>query len=400
MRAAEEITAVELLAPVGDITRLPVAIAYGADAVYLSGKSLGMRAACKNFDRAELKAAVDMTHGKNKKCYVTLNIFPNDEDLKSADEYLRYLSEINVDGLIISDLGLIKRAVDKTDIPVHVSTQANIMNSDTAKIYADMGVKRIVLARELSLDQIRVLRDRLDDSVELEAFVHGAMCISYSGRCLLSSYLKGRPANRGECNQACRMRFKPEGFDEPLEFTEDDGTYIFGGNDLNMIEHMSELIDAGVTSFKIEGRVKTEYYVGCVVNSYRHAVDAALKGEKLDGMYVDDLYKAPNRGFNTGFYFGTPEYGAGEPYCDFCGMALSDGADGTVIEMRNRFRTGDMLEILSYDDGCHNKLITVPTMYDEIGEPVTDAKIVCQKLLFKGLHLPKYSMLRKPRVSR
>lgn len=388
------------MAPVGDITRLPVAVAYGADAVYLSGKTLGMRAACKNFDRGELKAAVDFMHKENKKCYVTLNIFPNDDDLKSADEYLRFLSEIGADGLIISDLGLIKRALDKTNIPVHVSTQANIMNTDTARIYCDMGVKRIVLARELSLKQIRVLRDGLDDGVELEAFVHGAMCISYSGRCLLSSYLKGRPANRGECNQACRMRFKPEGFDEPLEFTEDDGTYIFGGNDLNMIEHIGELIDAGVTSFKIEGRVKTEYYVGCTVNSYRHALDAAVdgkKGEKLDRKYIDDLYKAPNRGFNTGFYFGTPSYCEPKPYCDFCGMAVCDGKDGTVIEMRNRFRTGDTLEVSSYDDKLHDTRMTVPMMYDENGGQVTDAKIVCQKLLFKGVHLPKYSMLRKLR---
>ena len=386
----------ELLAPVGDMSRLDVAFAYGADAVYLSGKTLGMRAACKNFDLDELKTAIDRSHALGKKCYVTLNIFPNDDDLKTVDEYLDALDGMGADALIISDLGLVKRAVKRTGIPIHVSTQANVMNADTAGVYADMGVKRIVLARELSLKQIAVLRAKLDKSVALEAFVHGAMCISYSGRCLLSSYLKGRPANRGECNQACRMRFKPECSDEPLEFVEDDGTYIFGGNDLNMIEHIGELSDAGVTAFKIEGRVKTEYYVGCVVNSYRHAIDAVKRGEVLDKKYIDDLKKAPNRGFNTGFYFGTPVYSPGEPYWDFCGIVVDNTEAGAVVQMRNRFRTGETLEVLSYDDKYHDTTVTVPQMIGENGEAITDAKNVCARVTLPGITLPVLSMLRRP----
>ena len=180
------------------------------------------------------------------------------------------------------------------------------MNSETARVYADMGVKRIVLARELSLSQIRRIRDGLDDGVSLEAFVHGATCISYSGRCLLSAYMSGRSANRGECNQACRMEFAPVGGDA-MEFVEDGGTYIFGGNDINMIEHLGELSDAGVEAFKIEGRVKSEYYVGCIVNAYRKAVDAMLCDAELPRDVAEEPKKAPNRGFNTGFYYGMPE---------------------------------------------------------------------------------------------
>lgn len=274
---------IELLAPAGDIDKLDFALEYGADAVYLSGKRLGMRAACKNFDYDDLKTASLAAHSRKKKFYVTLNIFPDDDDFAGVEEYVDYLQSIHADGLIVSDLGLIRYLSDTGNrIPVHVSTQANVTNSRTARVYADMGVKRIVLARELDLRQIRVIRDALPPEIELEAFVHGAMCVSYSGRCLLSSYLTGRSANRGECNQACRMVFTPEcGGD--IEMVQDDGTFVFGGNDLNMIEHLREVADAGVTSFKIEGRMKSEYYVACVTNAYRHALDDMLRGKYLKG---------------------------------------------------------------------------------------------------------------------
>lgn len=389
---------VELLAPVGDMKKLDVAIRYGADAVYLSGKRLGMRAACKNFDADELREATQKTHKAGKKLYVTLNIFPFDDDFVGIDEYLAFLTETAVDGLIISDIGLIRyvaKNFPKTNI--HVSTQANVLNTATARAYAEMGVKRIVLARELDLSRIRRIRDGLPDSVQLEAFVHGAMCISYSGRCLLSNYLTGRSANRGECNQACRMMFTPEKSAEPLEFEESDGTYIFGGNDLNMVEHLGKLRDAGVESFKIEGRVKSEYYVACIVNAYRKAIDALDRGETDFSKYYDETKKAPNRGFNTGFYYGAPVHDEHpDKYYDFCGLVVRDEEDGAVVEMRNRFKTGDTLEVLSYDDEYLNKQIRVPIMKTEAGDEVTDAKVPCRLYKLNGLRLPEMSMLRRP----
>lgn len=388
-------TKAELLAPAGDMNRLTTALAYGADAVYLSGKALGMRAACKNFDYDELAEAAAAVHAKGKRFYVTLNIFPYDDDLKSVDGYLDYLQSINTDGIIVSDVGLIKRAVKRTDIPVHVSTQANVLNADTAKAYVDMGAKRIVLARELSVARIAELAKRLNGAVELECFVHGAMCISYSGRCLVSAYLTGRSANRGECNQACRMRFTPECTDEALEFVEDDGTYIFGGNDLNMIEHLGDLIDAGVSSFKIEGRVKSEYYVGCIVNAYRKAIDAVLSGKPVPKEIIGEPNKAPNRGFNTGFYYGAPQPSEAAKYYDFCGTVVASDCKGSTVEMRNRFKTGETLEVLSPDDRYLNMQITVPVMADENDNLVDDAKVPTALYTLPGVALPPLSMLRR-----
>lgn len=385
----------ELLAPAGDMKRLDVAIAYGADAVYLSGKTLGMRAACKNFDFDELAAAAKKVHACGKRLYVTLNIFLFDDDFDGVDAYLDFLSGLGVDGVIVSDLGLIERITKRTRLDVHVSTQANVTNAATARHYAELGAKRIVLARELSLDRIAGIRAKLDKTVELEAFVHGAMCISYSGRCLLSAYTTGRSANRGACNQECRMRFTPENSPESFEFVEDDGTYIFGGNDLNMIEHLQDLVDAGIASFKIEGRVKSEYYVGCVVNAYRHALDSVLRGEPVPGAYVRELYKAPNRGFNTGFYFGTPVPDTNiTPYGEFCAIAVERTERGTVFEMRNRFKTGDRLEVLSPNVAPDTE-IEVPVMLDESGDTCLDAKVPMCRVLFPNVCLPEFSMLRR-----
>ncbi len=391
-------TVPEIVAPAGDMKKLDVALEYGADAVYLAGKKLGMRAASKNFDYDELKAASLAAHSRRRKFYVTLNIFPNDDDLEDVDEYVDYLQSLHVDGLIISDIGLIGRVLKHhPGVAVHVSTQANIMNSQTAAAYAEMGVGRIVLARELNLTQIRRIRDSLPDNVALEAFVHGAMCISYSGRCLLSNYLTGRSANRGECNQACRMRFIPENTSEALEFAESDGTYIFGGNDLNMIEHLRDVADAGVSAFKIEGRVKSEYYVACIVNAYRKARDLMLAGKPADEVYVKETAKAPNRGFNTGFYYGQPVHDERPAkYYDFCGIVMSDESGGAVVEMRNRFKTGETLEILSSDDMYLNKTVTVPEMEYENGERITDAKVPAKRVKLLGVRLPELAILRRP----
>lgn len=388
----------ELVAPAGDIKRLDVALEYGADAVYLAGKRLGMRAACKNFDYEELKTASLVAHGKKKKFFVTLNIFANDSDFDGVDEYVDYLLSLHVDGLIVSDLGLITSIIKKhPSVNVHVSTQANVTNSQTAKVYAELGAKRIVLARELNLTQIRKIRDSLPDDVMLEAFCHGAMCISYSGRCMLSNYLSGRSANRGECNQACRMVFTPENSTEPLELVEDDGTYIFGGNDLNMIEHLDEMIDAGVSAFKIEGRMKSEYYVACVVNAYRKALDCVKSGKPVPDIYAEETYKAPNRGFNTGFYYGQPVPDGGvKKYYDFCGLVVKTESDGAVVEMRNRFKTGDKLEVLSSHDEYLNKIIEIPIMECEDGQKETDAKVPMRRYKLPGVRLPGLSILRRP----
>lgn len=391
-----KITGIELVAPAGDMRKLDAALEYGADAVYLAGKKFGMRAASKNFDYDGLKTASLAAHSRGKRFLVTLNIFPYDSDLSEVDEYLEYLQSIHADAVIVSDLGLIKRVKSRTQIPVHVSTQANVLNSETAQIYADMGVKRIVLARELNLERIATIRSRLDPSVELEAFVHGAMCISYSGRCLLSAYLSGRSANRGECNQACRMMFKPECSPESVEMVEDDGTFIFGGNDLNMLEHLKEVRDAGINAFKIEGRVKSEYYVACVVNAYRNAIDAIAKGENVDSKFVDELKKVPNRGYNTGFYYGQPVPDTSSPqYYDFCGIVLENTQQGAVVEMRNRFKTGDKLEVLSVDSQLLNRTITIPQMTYRNGEMTDDAKIPCELYTLNGVSLPPMTMLRR-----
>ena len=269
---------IEILAPAGNMEKLKVAFNYGADACYLAGKKFGLRAFSDNFTLEELKDAVDYAHNLNKKVYVTINIVAHNSDFDGLDEYLLYLDTINVDGIIVSDIGIINLARNLTpNLDVHVSTQANITNKYTAKYFCDMGVKRLVLARELSLSEIKEIRDYIPADIELETFVHGAMCISYSGRCLLSNYLSGRDSNRGACIQACRFEYsicEKSRQGEHYEIQEDDrGTYILNSKDLCMIEHLKELIDNGVTSFKIEGRMKSPFYVASVVNVYRRALD-------------------------------------------------------------------------------------------------------------------------------
>lgn len=388
----------ELVAPAGDIKKLDIALNYGADAVYLGGKKFSLRAAACGFDYDGLKTAALTAHSRGKKIYIALNIFPYDEDFGEIDEFVDYLQSLHVDGVIVSDLGLIEHIVKTVpSLAVHVSTQANVLNARTAQHYADMGVKRIVLGRELSLDRIKRIRDGLDSHVGLEAFVHGAMCVSYSGRCLLSAYLSGRSANRGECNQACRMRFTPECSSEEFEFVqEDNSTYIFGGGDLNMIEHLSELKAAGVDAFKIEGRVKSEYYVACVVNAYRKAIDVLACGKKLRREIIDELNKAPNRGFNTGFYRGVPHtVTETAPYYEFVGLVVGVNKTGVVVEMRNRFYTSERLQVLSNDDEYLNTEIVVPVMTDKNGGEVTDAKVPLMRVTLPGVTLPMLSVLRR-----
>ena len=389
-------TKLELLAPAGDFSKLKTAFYYGADAVYVGGKSMSLRALAGNFSDSELAEAVSYTHSIGKKIYVTVNIFARNGDLDFATNYLKYLESLNVDGAIISDPGLIYLA--KTVAPnlkINVSTQANVLNKMTVKFWHDPGVERVILARELSFDEIKEIHEFCPD-VEIETFIHGAMCISYSGRCLLSNYLTGRESNRGACVQACRweyeIREKSKG-GEFLTIEEDDrGTYILNSKDLNLMDYISELADSGVISFKIEGRMKSEYYLATVINAYRRAIDGYYKygkDYKNNPLYQQELKKTAHREFTTAYFLGNNDHTVN--YDDsqskgsrkFIASVLDyNDEKGALIEMRNRFKIGDVLEVLSPSENF-NKTITVTYMENEKGESVEDAKLVQQKLWLK-----------------
>lgn len=337
-----------------------MALHYGADAVYLAGNEFGMRASAGNFDEAQMRLAVQMCHDKGVGLHVACNTLPREDELARLPAYLELLNSIGVDALIVADLGVISMA--KKYAPhcdLHISTQLGVVNSETCKAIYDMGAKRAVLARELSLEEIRQIRKNAPEGLELEAFVHGAMCVSFSGRCLLSNYLAERDANRGECAQPCRWKYhlveeKRPG--EYMEISEDKGTFIMNSNDMCMIEHLPELIDAGIYSFKIEGRMKSAYYAAAVTNAYRHALDAAEAGEPLSRIWVDEMEKISHRKYCTGFYFGQP----GQYYsksdsiyfatADVCAVVESCDDDGSaVLTQRNKFSRGDTLELLTND---------------------------------------------------
>lgn len=370
----------EILAPAGNFEKLKTAVHFGADAVYFAGKKMGLRAFAGNFSDEEIFEAMTFLHERGKKGYVTLNIVANDSDFDGIDDYLALLERAGVDGVIVSDLGLVSYITKNfPKINVHISTQANINNSKTAKVYADMGATRLVLARELSLEQIKQISKEVSP-VEIETFVHGAMCISYSGRCLLSNYLTGRESNRGACVQACRWKYfiREESRDDEMEIQEDErGTYILNSKDLCLIEHLNELKEAGIASLKIEGRMKSDYYVASVVNAYRRAIDGFENKQVL----LDELEKTSHRRYTTGFYFGESdkEYLADsmpvQTYV-FKAKVVEDAKDGFVkVEMRNRFKVGDELEILSADD-TFLKTIKIEKIINSKGEEIDDAKRV------------------------
>ena len=371
----------ELLAPAGNFDKLVTAVHFGADAVYFAGKQFGLRAFAGNFSDEEIVKAMDFLHAHGKKGYVTLNIVAKDSDFENINPYLQLLVEAKVDGVIVSDVGVIYYL--RKNFPtlnVHVSTQANVNNSFSAKFFADMGVTRIVLAREMSIDEIALLRKNLPENVEIEAFVHGAMCISYSGRCLLSNYLTGRDSNRGACVQACRWQYtiREVGRKDELPIEEDErGTYILNSKDLCMIEHLKELEKAGVVSLKIEGRMKSDYYVASVVNAYRRALDKKNEMSLLQ----EELEKTSHRRYTTGFYFGSDDKEYLEDSmpvqtAEFVAKVVEDSHDGTVkIEMRNRFKKGDVLEILSPNDAFLKK-IKIEKIVDGKGNEIDDCKRV------------------------
>ncbi len=349
----------ELLAPAGDEEKLAAALHFGADAVYLAGERLGMRKASKNFKDEQLVCAVTKAHGQGVRVYVTLNILPHDADFEGLVDYVRFLEQIGVDAVIVSDPGVFSVVRENTNLDIHLSTQASVTNAATVRFWHRQGAKRIVLARELSIEEIRRIRHAIDPEIELEVFVHGAMCISYSGRCLLSNYLTGRDANQGDCAQACRWKYHLMEESRPGEFfpigEDEHGTYIMNSKDLCLLPELEELIEAGVTSFKIEGRVKTQYYVATVVHAYRRALNALREGrwsERVVQQCMEELRKVSHRDFTKGFYYGRPtdaQNTATGGYLrthEFVGAVLSyDAQSGrALIEERNPIRVGDSLE--------------------------------------------------------
>ena len=402
---------VELLAPAGNFSKLKTALYYGADAVYVGGKNFSLRAYSDNFSDSELKEAVEYTHALNKKLYVTVNIYAKNGDFDMLESYLPFLESIGVDGVIVSDPGIIyiaKKVAPKLEL--HLSTQANTQNKMSSKFWEEQGIKRIVLARELSLKEIKEISSSLENT-EIEAFIHGAMCISYSGRCLLSGYLTGRDGNRGECVQACRWNYAikevgKEGSNYyPIE-EDERGTYILNSKDLNLLDYIGEMISAGVNSFKIEGRMKGEYYLATVINAYRRAIDEYYgvgDAYKQNPLYQQELKKTFHRAFTTAYAFGKNDDTVNFENSQSTGNSLfvasvlgyDEDKKAALIEMRNRFKVGEVLEILSPSDNF-NKKFEVKKLTDEKGALVEDAKVVQQKLyLYTDIRLEKGDILRR-----
>ena len=402
----------ELLAPAGDMEKLETAYYFGADACYFAGKKWGLRAFSENFDNDELKHYIEYAHKLGRKAYITVNIQAHNSDFDGLADYIKYLEQIGADAIIVSDAGILTLARQVApNLTVHISTQASASNKYAAKFWADAGAKRIILARELSLTEIREIRDFLPDEIELEAFVHGAMCISYSGRCLLSNYLTGRDSNRGACVQACRWEYfiteksrKDTG--EEYQIQQDErSTYILNSKDLCMINYLDKMADAGVTSFKIEGRMKSAYYVANVVNAYRRALDILEQNPAdfhPDEARIVELEKCSHRRFTTGFCLGENDREYLESSMpvstyDFIASVIgdTDNNDFATVEQRNRFKVGDTLEILSPTD-TFNKNFEVTEIYDEQGNMITDANLVQQHLRIKCPYtLHKRDILRK-----
>ena len=369
---------IELLAPAGDFERLEMALHYGADAVYLAGTQFGMRASAGNFTFPELSKATKLAHANGTAVHMTCNTLPREDELAQLPEFLEQAQDAGVDAFIIADLGVMAAAKKYAPkVSRHVSTQLGVINSATSNVLFDMGADRVVLARETPMEDIRKIRANTPKELEIEAFVHGAMCVSFSGRCLLSNYLTGRDANRGACAQPCRWKYhlveeKRPG--EYFEISEDKGTHIMNSRDMCMIEHIPELIDAGVTSFKIEGRMKSAYYAAAVTNAYRHAIDYALKGEALPKVWIDELNKVSHRPYCTGFYYGDPgqHFAEASYFSDayVCAVVENCADDGFAeLTQRNRFCVGDMVELLTNEGEPISFAVT--ELWDENGEAIT-----------------------------
>lgn len=413
---------IELLAPAGNFEKFLTALDFGADAVYLAGQRFSLRAFAGNFSDDEILKACQIAHKRGKKVYVTINIIAHSCDFEGLENYLKVLEQAQVDGVIVADIGVISFIIEHSNLNVHVSTQANVLNLESAKFFKKMGVKRIVLARELSFEEIKYIRENLPKEIELEVFVHGAMCISYSGRCLLSNYLAGRDSNRGMCTQACRWEYsvtEKSRKGENYDIQEDEkGTYIFNSKDLNLLKYIDRLIEIGINSFKIEGRMKSSYYVANVTNAYRRAIDLYqnFKENNFDGQIesfekdnaiilntlYNELEKSSHRKYTTGFCFKDLEkenLESSMPIATrrFVAVVLKDTSNGkTLIEQRNNFSISQSLEVLSFGENLNIRLKNY-TLEDENGNMVEVARLVQQKLYLKcdkNIHLFKGEILR------
>ncbi|WP_027340178.1 peptidase U32 family protein [Halonatronum saccharophilum] len=401
----------ELLAPAGDLDKLKIAILYGADAVYLAGESYGLREKAGNFTKEEMKEGLEFAHKRGVKVYVTINIIPHNEDLEGLDEYIKNLEELGVDAIIVADLGIFSIVKEVApNLEVHISTQANNVNWRTAKFWKSQGAQRVILARELSFAEMREIRDKVD--ISLEAFVHGAMCISYSGRCLLSNYMNGRDANRGACAHSCRWNYtlmEEQRSGEYYPVYEDErGTYVFNSKDLCMIEYIPELIDLGLDSLKIEGRMKSLHYVATVINIYRRALDEYArdpKGYEFKEEWLEELKKISHRHYTTGFYFDKPEEdeqnydssGYSRTY-DYLGIIrdyLPESKEA-VIEVRSKIFKDDLVEIFGpKTDTFEEKLEYIK---NEDGEEIPDAPHPHQLITVKvEKEVSEYDLVRRKR---
>ena len=378
----------ELLIPAGSLDVLKTAVVYGADAVYIGGEAFGLRAKAKNFSNEEIKEGIAFAHERGVKVYVTANILAHNEDLDGVEKYFEELGEIKPDALIISDPGVFRIA--KRVLPgmeIHISTQANNTNYGTYLFWYELGAKRVVTAREMSLEEIRGIRERIPEDMEIESFIHGAMCISYSGRCLLSNYFTGRDANQGACTHPCRWKYSIVEETRPGEvmpvFENERGTYIFNSKDLCMIEHVPEMIEAGIDSFKIEGRMKTALYVATVARTYRKAIDDYRESpekyrENLE-WYKEEIGKCTYREFTTGFYFGKTDetsqiYDNNTYVKNYTYLGTVDAVDERGfcrIEQKNKFSVGEEIEVMKPDG--RNLVVTVKALYDEDGGSLESA---------------------------
>ena len=401
-----ERTKPELLAPAGDFERLRMAVLYGADAVYLAGTAFGMRSFAGNFAPEELPGAVAFAHSHGVRVHVTVNTMPRNHEVSCLPAYLEQLQEAGVDALILADMGAFSLAGKYAPrCERHVSTQASVANYVCAGAWYDLGAKRVILARELSLAEIREIRDKTPSDLELEAFVHGAMCVSYSGRCLLSNYMTGRDSNRGACAQPCRYQYYLMEEKRPGEyfpvFEDEKGAYILNSRDMCMIDHVGELMDAGLSSMKIEGRAKSAYYAAIVTGAYRHVIDDVAAGRTVDPVWRDEVEHVSHRRYSTGFYFGEPgQYTENARYIrewQVVALVTDCGPDGmATLSLRNKFSTGDTLELVGPD--TKPLAFVAPVMEDEAGEPLTEARH--PQMVFR-MRLPRpvpaWSILRAAR---
>ena len=397
----------ELLAPARDSEQLIMALTYGADAVYLGGLQFGLRASAGNFGSAELPEAVRLCHEHGAKAYVTCNAVLNNDDVATLPQFLEELSDAGADAIIVSDIGALSLARKYAPaIDIHISTQAGVFNFETAKTLHEMGASRIILARELTLSDISKMRENIPKDLELEAFVHGAMCVAISGRCLLSSYLSGRDANRGACSQPCRWKYSLVEEHRPGEFfdiTEGEGTYIMNSRDLCLIEHIRELTDAGLSSLKIEGRMKSAYYAAVVTNAYRKAIDAAAAGEPLRDVWRNEVNKVSHREYSTGFYFnaeGPGQYHGDSMYrseCDVVAIVESCDNDGNaILTQRNKFFKGDTVELLTPSDDPVS--FVADCIRNKNEQEIDSTPQAMMELRMKlPIFAPRYSILRKVR---